>query len=107
LTAGSFKSINLDTVENQMVDRYKWLYRDKNNWSIFRITGNIMEEEGWCPSGGGWLIVYRSFYYIENDTTLRLFKSINSMQKQEFEYNDIYHFRQFSLKPDSTNNFIQ
>ena len=43
---------------------------------------------------------------IENDTTLRLYKSIQSDGK-EFSENDIFHFRKFSPKPDSTNNFIK
>ena len=105
LTAGSFKNTNLDTVEKQMLDRYKWL-NHKSGWSIFVITDNIMEIEGWSTSVGGGLPVYKAYYYIENDTTLRLFKSINS-DGMEFEKDAIYHFRHFSPKPDSTNNFIQ
>ena len=95
LSAGSFESINLDTVENMMLGRYGSIVKSKSGWGVFIVTGNMIEYEQWSTSVGGGLPIFKNTYNIENDTTL-----INPS-------GNVYHFRQFSPKPDSTNSFIK
>ena len=95
LNAHSYIGTNLDVVEKEMINQYEALQNQKIGWGIFIVTGNQIEYEQWSTSVGGGLPVFKNNYIIENDTTL-----INS-------WGEIYHFRQFSPKPDSTNNFIK
>jgi len=90
LTAGSYGSIDLDIVEKEMLSRYELLVKQKIGWGVFVITGNKVEYEEWTTSAGGGLPIYKNSYNIENDTTL-----MNPEGK-------VYHFKQFSPKPDST-----
>ena len=89
LVGQSYKSINLDTVEKKMLDRYELLVQKKVGWGVFIITNDKLDFEHWYSAAGG-LPVAKSLYYIENDTTLRS------------PYEQIYHFKQFSPKPDSS-----
>jgi len=95
LSAGSFESINLNVVENELLGRYNLLVKNKIGWGVFWVAGNVIEYEQWTTSVGGGLPIFKNRYNIENDTTL-----INP-------YGRVYHFRQFSPKPDSTNTFIK
>ena len=104
---GSYETIDLDAVEIEMLERYKWLYQHKSVWGIFVINGNTFVKESWSTSVGGGLPVGRSVGIIENDTTIRITKNINVKERKEFPQDYRWHFRQFSPKPDSTNNFIK
>jgi len=95
LAAGSFGSINLNDVDEKLLDRYKFLEKQKIGWGVYNVKGNKIVFEQWTTSVGGGLPVYKDSYNIENDTTLT------------DPYGGVYHFRQFSPKPDSTNNFIK
>jgi hypothetical protein len=89
-----------------MIALYDNLRKDKVGWGVFLIKGNNIECEVWSTSVGGGLPVGRGEGIILNDTTFCIVKSINIRDGKEFPHNDIYHFRKFSPKPDSTNNFI-
>jgi len=100
LCAGSFESTNLDTVDKELLERYKWLYEYKSSWGVFVVNGDRYEDEVW---GSGFrLPVSKSIGIIDNDTTIHIIKHISVKEKQEFPQNYRYHFRQFSPKPDST-----
>jgi hypothetical protein len=100
-----FSTIDLNEVEIEMIKEYNLLQKDKSRWGVFVINGNTIQYSGWSTSVGGGLPTGKCIGTIENDTTFCITKSINS-DGREFERNDVYHFRQFSPKPDSTNNFI-
>ena len=102
---GSYETIDLKTVEREMLERYKWLYKHKSVWGVFVINGNTFEEEGWSTSVGGGLPVARCIGIIENDTTIHITKHFE--KNKEYARNYRWHFKQFSPKPDSTNNFIK
>ena len=51
--------------------------------------------------------VYLDKGEIQNDSTFLITKSIRSKTGEEKELNEIYHFKQFSPKPDSTNVFVK
>ena len=105
--AMSYTSINLDDVEKEMIECCDKIRSWKYSWGIFVIRGNSLEAEGWRSVG--WtrkLPIYKFYYSIENDTTLCFIKEVDLSSGRETVRNEIYHFRQFSPKPDSTNNFI-
>jgi hypothetical protein len=106
LSAYHFSTTNLNEVETKMLTEYDILKQDKSRWGVFIIYGNNIEYSAWSTSVGGGLPAFKCIGTIDNDTTFRIIKSINSDGK-EFDYNQIWHFRQFSPKPDSTNNFIR
>jgi len=97
---------DLNEVEIEMVKEYDLLQKDKSRWGVFVINGNSIQYSAWSTSVGGGLPSFKCLGVIENDTTFRITKSINSNGK-EFSENKIYHFRQFSPKPDSTNVYIK
>jgi len=68
------------------------------NYGLFQINDSIIKVEKWVTGNGG---IPKSIFKqgkIINDTTFYL------MYKKKKE---IYHFKQFSPKPDSTNRFIK
>ncbi len=90
------KTGNLEAVTNYSKSRY----------GIFNIYSNNIKFEKWYPSSGGPLPAYIRSGVIINDTTFIINKSIRPQTGEEKELDQTYHFRQFSPKPDSTNNFI-
>lgn len=73
---------------------YENIKNEKVQWGIFQISGSSIVFEGWDYSGGPFLTSYKENGEIINDTTFRIKKAI-------------FHFKQFSPKPDSTNRFIK
>jgi hypothetical protein len=108
LTCYTFSSIDLDVVEHRMLSEnyYTSLKNDKSRWGVFEIKNHTIQWSAWSTSVGGGLPSFKCIGTITNDTTFHITKNINS-GGQEFEKNDIYHFRQFYPKPDSTNIFIK
>lgn len=78
-------------------------------WGVFIIDNNNISFEMWYPSEAP----YKAFISegkIINSTTFLItkrYRLVNGMQTNIKEINDEYHFKQFSPKPDSTNNFIK
>ena len=89
LSAGSVESTDLEIVEKEINKQYEFLYKKKIGYGVFIVENGKLLYEQWSTSAGGCLPVFQSSYTIENDSTL-----INP-------YGEIYHFRQFSTKPDS------
>jgi len=79
----------------------------KDNWGLFAIEGNKIVFERWYPSSGGPYPAYIRSGEILNDTTFIITQSMRSNGKEVSEENEVYHFKQFSPKPDSTNNFVK
>ena len=101
-----FPTTNLMEVDEGITDMYEFWKDDKLIWQVFSVSDNTIQYSGWSTSVGGGRPSFKIIGVIENDTTFRITKSINSDGK-EFEKNELYHFRQFSPKPDSTNVFIK
>jgi len=94
-------------MENQF-NRYQTDLRyqeDKTNWGIFIIKNNLIKIENWGTSSGGPLKSYLKDGKILNDTTFVLYN--NSIEGEIDTVGTIYHFKQYSPKPDSTNRFIK
>ncbi len=82
----------------------------KTVWGIFNIENNIIQFERWYPSSGGPLEAYVRAGKILNDTTFHITETYRLLNGEKTQYrlkDEIYHFKQFSPKPDSTNNFIR
>ena len=94
LSAHSYSSIDLRDVEKKMILEYDIIRKYKSGWGVFMVDRKEIICEQWSTSVGGGLPVYEWKGKILNDTTIK-------------EDNYVYHFRQFSPKPDSTNNFIK
>jgi len=86
-----------------MINKLKGM---KDAWGVFKIEGNTIQFERWYP-GDPPLKSYIRSGVIINDTTFQITKSMRSNGEDLRDINEIYHFKQFSLKPDSTNNFVQ
>lgn len=90
----------------QTID-WEEINNNKLKWGVFQVYGDEISFERWYPSSGGPLPAYIRSGEIQNDTTFIITKSIRSKTGEEKELHETYHFRQFSPKPDSTNNFIK
>jgi len=107
LSSGSFSTIDLNDVEEELPDRYNLLKKYKDGWGVFLVTDNNIEYEMWNASTGYSLPIIKRKGYIENDTTFHITETYFSDSKQTDYKEFIYHFKQFSNKPDSTNVYIK
>ncbi len=82
-------------------------YKTKYNWGVYKIEGTKIAFERWYPSSGGPLCVYSRIGTILNDTSFIISKVMRVDGTEESATNEIYYFKQYSHKPDSTNVFIE
>jgi hypothetical protein len=78
----------------------------KDCWGVFNIKDNIIKFERWYP-GQGAKKAYVREGIILNDTTFHITKSYRSNGSELKDADEVYHFRKFSPKPDSTNVFVK
>jgi hypothetical protein len=105
LTSG-YLSQNLSIVEKEMVNDYEKIRKNKTRWGVFIINDSSIKYEQWdLPTE---IISVRSVYgQIENDTTFRITKNYFTFNGKTYSVNELWHFKQFDNKPDSTNNYIK
>lgn len=72
---------------------------------VFQINTESINFETW--EAGRNITTFSHFGKILNDTTFLLEKRINNITNKTFTENLTYRFKQFSPKPNSTNNFIK
>jgi len=104
--------------KNELVDReieykngvfYIHVKEIKYSWGVFKIEGNKIFFERWYPSEPP----YKAFVNagdILNDTTFNITESYRMQNGEKSKVqteNTIYHFKQLTPKPDSTNSFIK
>lgn len=103
-TAGTY----IDS-EYQVIDSFSNSYR-RSHWGLFNIDNNIIKIEHWAVHElNGWPTYIREGEIL-NDTTFTITESYRlkrGKKKDREEVNWVYHFKQFSPKPDSTNNFVK
>jgi len=100
------RSYDLDVVEKEMVNEYDEFRKSKTHWGVFMVVDNRIEYEEWTTPTEG-ITVKKSSGFIENDTTFRIAEEYFSYNKKTYHVNQVYHFKQFANKPDSTNKFIK
>lgn len=91
-------------LNGKFIEKYK---ENKLFYGICNIEGEQIKIEKWYPSSGGGLPVFLHAGRITNDTTFVITKSVRPKTGEEKELNEIYRFKRFSPKPDSTNSFIK
>jgi len=102
----SGRESSLELVDNyiESVFGYK---RNCSGWGIFLIQNEgLIRLEYYRGSDCGWQ-VYVEEGTILNDTTFKITTLYRVDGSDKQGRNDIYHFRQFYPKPDSTNTFIK
>ena len=76
-------------------------------WGLFVINNQTIKFERYYPSDDITRWTYIREGKILNDTTFHITVSYRSDGKERRNMDEIYHFRQFYPKPDSTNTFIK
>ncbi len=87
---------------------YKHVKEDRVSWGLFVIENDSIRIEKYePPSGPGYLPAVIREGAILNDTTFRIIRRYRDSGKKIIkEVDDLYHFKKFSPKPDSTNSFF-
>jgi hypothetical protein len=75
------------------------------NIGVFHINTESIEFETW--EAGRDIITFSNYGEILNDTTFLITKQVNNDSGKSETLNLIYRFREFSPKPDSTNNYVK
>ncbi|MDR0682498.1 MAG: hypothetical protein LBG15_11725, partial [Dysgonamonadaceae bacterium] len=107
LCAHSYSGQDLNLIEEEMVRIYPEIRKQKDGWGVFVVDGNKIEYEMWNASTGVSLPTIRCWGYIENDRTLRFTESHFSDMDKTYYDDEVWHFKQFDNKPDSTNVYIK
>jgi len=93
-----------DRFEEKMVN---FKSKSKSDWGVFIVDGNIIQYEKWVGSSNIRACISKYTGHIVNDTTIRFTEYYYSETKNTFSIDEIWHFKQFANKPDSTNKFIK
>jgi hypothetical protein len=102
---GTYLTFNIDDIEKEIVNKS---FKSKDHWGVFIVNSNIIQYEMWieAPSGVR-ACINRCSGYIENDSTLCFTESYNSGRNETRQIDEVWHFKQFDNKPDSTNVYIK
>ena len=97
---------------NKFIEYLQNFDKSKNNykssWGVFLITDSIIKFEKWYPSSAFEPTpTYIREGKILNDTTFQITKTYRGNGSELKVVDEIYHFKKFSPKPDSTNVFIK
>ena len=87
---------------------YEHIKNNKTCWCVYRIEDDNITTNYWVSPRP--FQCYFEEGTILNDTTFVIqnyYRIVNGEKTEETETNKMFHFRQFSPKPDSTNIFIQ
>jgi hypothetical protein len=104
---GGYSRYNEDNREQEMVSYYN-RRTIKSDWGVFVINGNKIQWEQWVESPSGVSAsINRCSGDIENDTTVHFTESYYSGRNETKQINEVWHFKQFDNKPDSTNVYIK
>jgi hypothetical protein len=104
-----YDELTISNYINNEILKFKSVYKNKYYWGLYKVFDNHIEFEKWeSKSGPGGRL--KTVYYkgqILNNNSFKITNAYNNYQKKNYEVNDIYEFRPFSPKPDSTNTFIK
>ena len=106
LWGGTYGITNINEVESEMLGLYSTVRKMKESWGVFLVEDDKIQYETWAEAPDGVCLATRKYFgYIENDTTIHITESYYSGRNET--RNEIWHFKQFDNKPDSTNKFIK
>jgi hypothetical protein len=104
-------SKDLADIKNNTIDLYlpDLAYQYKGFWGTYKIDSNNIEIEYWLPQANHCVKLSYNKGEILNDTTFKI-TYVRTSYRGEVGYeknvNDIFYFKQYSPKPDSTISFI-
>jgi hypothetical protein len=84
---------------------YNLARNDQNVWGNFRLSNVIFSYEKWYPSTNNQL-AFMNVGEIVNDTTFQILSSFRCDGSQKITVNDLFLFKHFPSKPDSTKQFL-
>jgi hypothetical protein len=88
---------------------YEFAKKTKYLWGVFIIDSNVVKFEKWYPSEPPyWSYVNEGL--ILNDTTFVIKSKYRMKDGKKTEYSEldeVYYFKPFPNKPDSTNSFVK
>lgn len=98
---------NLDKYDDWFVSEafLEYIKTNKRRWGLFEIHDDSIVFERWVMAEGGFPVLRFSGNIID-DTTFIITRSEYPHQGDVYNKNEVFHFRHFSPKPDSTNIFI-
>ncbi|MBL7771648.1 MAG: hypothetical protein JNM95_02155 [Chitinophagaceae bacterium] len=99
---------NFSEFENQLIDGHDLedLYRTKVNWGDFLIDSNRINIEQLAVEEHCSLYLFKGAGTIINDTTFYINKMVQVNGDRNYTIETTYHFKQFGIKPDSSNLFV-
>lgn len=107
LHAGFVDFDNLAASEQEFMNGsyYSFAKKYKYHWGRFIINGTTIKDELWKPNTGPFE-AYTTEGIILNDTTFKMTRQWRSCKpKKDTEFEEVYQFKKFSPKPDSTNSY--
>jgi len=108
LNGSSSKLSEMPNVETYYSDGtfYNSISTLKYYWGVFSVVDSVFSYEMWYP-GEFEYPAYLKWGAIINDSTIHISKSKRLNGSEEKAEDMLLHFKKFSPKPDSTNNFIE
>ena len=108
---GGYKKSDVPIFESEFktIDFYNRIKQNKLCWGVFQVDGDKIAFERWYPSSGGPTHAYVRAGKILNDTTFQITESYRMQGGNKTSVSsedEVYHFKKFSPKPDSTNVFV-
>jgi hypothetical protein len=88
---------------------YNQVKNVKFHWGVHQIDGSKIKFEKWYPSEKPYKAYVREGVIL-NDTTFQItqsYRNQNSKRTEVTTENEVYHFRAFTPKPDSTNTHVK
>ncbi|HYF04491.1 MAG TPA: hypothetical protein VEC36_14000 [Patescibacteria group bacterium] len=108
LYAGTYPLGNVQYYESEFRSKI-WnagIKNSKTYWGLFSVQGNQIQFDHWYPSERPYSAFARKGTIL-NDTTFTITERYSVTDRNDKTASDeIYRFKQFSPKPDSTNPFV-
>jgi hypothetical protein len=105
---GSPSGSSISDADNYVSTISAEIMTKKYGWGVFIINGSSIKLEEWL-TGSNKLAAYTKEGTILNDTTFKFTQSyrlVGGVKTEVSALDETYNFRQYSPKPDSTNQYI-
>jgi hypothetical protein len=101
----TYPTYNIKDIEKEII---KEKAKSKDHWGLFAVNSNTIQYEMWIEASSGIrATINRCSGYIESDTTIHFTESYNLERDETKQIDEVWHFKQFANKPDSTNIYIK
>jgi len=105
---GAFPKIELSQQEEEWTSNNwnQWTRNNRTWWGVFVVDDSVIKFARWYPSEPPVRASVREGVIL-NDTTFRITQVYRCDGSNLRSEDRLYHFKAFSPKPDSTNNFVK